>query len=323
MSTAHPLMAGTATPPLAAPLGKLPPAATWAQAARRVWARLDARWFQLGFLGSFLAIGALARDFALRPEQVVLTLLAALLTQAAWLWGLRLPTRHSASGYLSALVSTLGLSILVRADSLWVHPLLAALAMSSKFLLRAGPTHCRSHVLNPVNLAAFAAWAWLPGAWLSPGQWGNDSLLALWMLALGGIVTRRVSRLDVSLAFLVTWGLLLALRLWGLGYAWNPGAAMWVQQISNGAVLLFAFFMISDPMTTPQRPGVRMAFAVAVATGAFVWQFVLYRPHGLVVVLFAASWLVPLCNHLWPQRRFEWAAQRQADGPEKPVSKPL
>ena len=293
--------------------------AGWRQAWQRGWARLDARWFQLGFLASFLAIGALAHDFALRPEQVVLAGVAALLTQAAWLWGLQLPARYSASGYLSACVSTLGLSILVRADNLWVHPVLAVLAMSSKFVLRAGPAGCRSHVLNPVNLAAFAAWAWLPGAWLSPGQWGHDSLLALWMLALGGIVTRRVSRLDVSLAFLAAWGLLLAMRLWALGYAWHPGAAMWLQQIGNGAVLLFAFFMISDPMTTPQRAWVRMAFAVAVATAAFVWQFVLYRPHGLVVALFAASWLVPLCNHLWPQRRFEWAA----GSAQRPLLKPL
>lgn len=272
------------------------------------WQRLDARWFQLLFLASFLALGALARDFALTGQQVLLTLASALLTQTAWQWGLDLPGKKSWSGYLSALVSTLGISILVRADSAWVHPLLAGLAMSSKYLIRSGPAVCKSHVLNPANLAAFAAWAWLPGAWLSPGQWGADSLAALWFMALGGLVTQRISRWDVSLSFLAAWALLLALRLWVLDYAWNPGAAMWLQQIGNGAVLLFAFFMISDPMTTPQRRSVRIGYALLVALGAFVWQYLLFRPHGLIVVLFLASWTVPLCNLLWPQARFAWQA---------------
>ena len=275
-------------------------------AAQRLASRLDARWFQIVFLASFLAIGALARDFALTPKQVVLTFATALLTQAAWQWGLRLPARTQWGGYLSALVSSFGISILVRADSDWVHPLLACLAMSSKYLLRAGPPNCRSHVLNPANFAAFAAWMWLPGAWLSPGQWGSASLAALWFLALGGIVTQRIQRLDVSLAFLLSWAGLAGVRLAWLGYAWDPGAAMWLQQLSNGAVLLFAFFMISDPMTTPQNQRARVAYAVAVAVAAFAWQWGLYRPHGLIVALFWGSWLVPLINRRWPQPRFEW-----------------
>lgn len=277
----------------------------WMQ-MRQVVRRLDARWFQILFLASFLTLGALARDFALTGQQVLLTFASALLTQAAWQWGLDLPGKRDWGGYLSAVISSFGMCILVRAENAWVHPLLACAAMSSKYLIRGGPAACKSHLLNPANLAAFAAWAWMPGAWLSPGQWGSESLAALWFIALGGLVTQRVSRWDVSLAFLVSWTLLLGGRLWLLGYAWNPGAAMWVQQASNGAVLLFAFFMISDPMTTPQRASARIAYAVLVAMGAFVWQFVLFKPHGLIVVLFLASWTVPLWNRIWPQRRFQW-----------------
>lgn len=282
-------------------------------AAHRFFARctqqlrqLDARWFQILFLASFLLLGALARDFALTLTQVMLTFTMAMLTQAAWQWGLDLPAKRNWGGYLSALISSFGICILVRAENAWVHPLLACAAMSSKYLIRGGPTGCKSHLLNPANLAAYAAWAWLPGAWLSPGQWGSQSLAALWFIALGGLVTQRIRRWDVSLTFLASWAALLATRLWALDYAWNPGAAMWLQQLSNGAVLLFAFFMISDPMTTPQRASVRMAYALAVAIGAFVWQYILFKPHGLIVILFFASWTVPLLNWLWPQARFEW-----------------
>ena len=272
--------------------------------------RIDARWLQIGFLASFLLLGALARDFAISPAQVALCFGAALATQAAWQWGLALPQRRQWGGYLSALVSSFGICILVRAENLWAHPLLAAATMSSKYLLRAGAGDVRSHVFNPANLAAFAAWAWLPGAWLSPGQWGAQTLAALWFIALGLVVTRRAQRWDISLAFLASWAGLLAARLAWLGYAWDPGAAMWLQQVGNGAVLLFAFFMISDPMTTPQRRGARLAYAVAVAAGAFVWQYLLFRPHGLIVVLFMASLTVPLVNRRWPQARFAWAPAR-------------
>lgn len=269
---------------------------------------MDARWFQIAFLASFLALGALARDFALTPEQVALTFASALLTQGLWLWGLRQPGWDHWRGYLSVLITALGISILVRADNLWAHPLLACVAMSSKYLLRAGPVACRSHILNPANLAAFAAWAWLPGAWLSPGQWGSGTLAALWFVALGAIVTRRIGRLEVSLSFLTAWAALLAGRLWWLGYTWDPGAAMWLQQVSNGVGLLFAFFMISDPMTTPQHRRARMAYAVVVALLAFCWQYLLFRPHGLIVALFLASWTVPWWNRAWTRTRFEWQA---------------
>ncbi|WP_338847149.1 RnfABCDGE type electron transport complex subunit D [Massilia sp. W12] len=271
-----------------------------------MFAKLDARWFQILFLASFLTIGALARDFALSWQQVALCFASGILTQTCWQHALRLPGRYNFGGYLSALISCFGISILVRADNLWVHPLLACIAMSSKYLLRAGPAACKSHILNPANLAAFLALSVVEGAWLSPGQWGSSSLLALWFIALGGIVTQRIARLDVSITFLLVWGGVLAARLLWLGYAWDPGAAIWVKQFCNGATLLFAFFMISDPMTTPQRRSVRMLWVAAVALAAYYWQFMLFKQHGLIVALFALSWLVPLLNWLWPQTRFEW-----------------
>lgn len=290
------------------------------QGIKQIWHNLDARWFQILFLASFLLIGALARDFALHWQQVALCFAAGLSTQYAWQMVLRLPQRHTWGGYLSAVISCFGISILVRVDNLWVHPLLAALAMSSKYLLRAGPAACKSHVFNPANLAAFVAWMWLPGAWLSPGQWGSSSLLALWFIALGGLVTHRIARWDVSLTFLATWAALLGGRLMWLDYAFDPGFAMWCQQICNGATLLFAFFMISDPMTTPQHPRVRVLWVMLVALTAFVWQYLWFKPHGLIVVLFAASFLVPLLNFCFPRPRFHWQAE-PAGSASSPVRK--
>jgi enediyne biosynthesis protein E5 len=281
---------------------------TAAGAEPRKWAALDARWFQIAFLASLLLFGALARDFAITSTQLALTFASGLATQAAWQWCLKLPGRASWAGYLSAVISSIGICILVRAETNWAHPLLACIAMSSKYLVRCGSGNGRSHVFNPANLAAMFACCVLPGTWLSPGQWGSGPLMALWVVALGGIVTGRITRWDVSVAFLCAWGALLAGRLIWLEYAWEVGAAMWLQQMSNGATLLFAFFMISDPMTTPQHAKARVAYAIAVAAAAFVWQYVLFKPHGLILMLAAASLAVPVINWCWPRPRFKWTA---------------
>ncbi len=267
---------------------------------------LDARYFQLVFLISLLLFGALARDFSLTGWQVLFTLASAVGTQALWQFALKLPNRHRLQGYLSALVTTCGISILVRSDVTWVHPVLACLAISSKFAFRFGHGESRGHILNPANFAAFSAMMFMPHAWLSPGQWGQETLAAMWMLALGVSVTGKVKRWDVSLTFLAVWLGLLGARLLWLDYAPELAAAMWIHQALNGATLLFAFFMISDPMTTPQHAVARMAYATCVAVTAFVWQYALFKPQGLIVALFAWSFTVPLWNWNFHEKRFIW-----------------
>ena len=267
---------------------------------------LDARYFQLMFLISLLIFGALARDFSLTGLQVLLTFFSAIATQAFWQFALKLPNRKNLQGYLSAFVTTCGISILVRSDVAWVHPALACLAISSKFLVRYGSGAARGHMLNPANLAAFSAMMFMPHAWLSPGQWGQETLAAMWMVALGATVCGRVKRWDVSITLLVTWLGLFATRLIWLGYATDLAIEMWVHQALNGATILFAFFMISDPMTTPQHQVARMTYAACVASTAFAWQYGLYKPQGLIVALFVWSFTVPLWNWIFHEKRFNW-----------------
>jgi hypothetical protein len=166
---------GTLASPRSRPAWRLPP---------------DARVFQIAFQATLLTVGVLARDFALDPRQMALAFAAGLLAQRLWLRVLGLEHK----GLLSALVTCLGVSLLLRADSLWMHPLAAALAISSKFVLRADGRH----VFNPANLGVIAALVLLPGTWVSAGQWGNDVVLAVVFVALGGLVTERARRAETS-----------------------------------------------------------------------------------------------------------------------------
>jgi Na+-transporting NADH:ubiquinone oxidoreductase subunit NqrB len=268
--------------------------------ARGAAARLpqDARLFQIAFLATLLAIGVLARDFSLRPEQMALAFASGLSAQAFWVRRLGL----AKAGYLSAVITCFGLSILLRADNLWAHPLAAAVAISAKFLLRLNG----KHLFNPANLGAMLGLALLPGAWVSPGQWGNDLAYACWFIALGGLVTQRARRWDASWMFLAFYLGLVAANIAWLGKSW---AILW-HQLQSGALLLFAFFMISDPMTIPNRISGRALHAAAVAIVAFLWQYALYKPNGLLWALFLCVPLVPLIDRWLPAERFDWKKPR-------------
>jgi Na+-transporting NADH:ubiquinone oxidoreductase subunit NqrB len=256
----------------------------------------DARVFQILFLACLLSMGVLARDFTLRWEQMALTFASGLATQAIALRVLQIPKR----GYLSAVVTCFGLSILLRADTLWVHPLAAFIAIGSKFVLRMNG----KHVYNPANLGVMASLLLLPGTWISPGQWGHDLAAAAWFVMLGGVVSGKARRWDVSWMFLACFlGLVLA-RVLLLGQ--NPW--VFVHQLGNGALLLFAFFMISDPMTIPNHRGARLVYALVVATVAIWWQYGLFRPNALVWALFLCTPLVPVFDRVWHAKKFQWRA---------------
>jgi Na+-transporting NADH:ubiquinone oxidoreductase subunit NqrB len=154
---------------------------------------VDARLFQIGFQAVLLTLGVLLRDFSLLPAQMALALLAASASQAFWLHVFKLQN----VGYLSPLITGFGLSLLLRADTLWLHPLVASLAISSKFLIRIRG----KHVFNPANFGVGLALLGLPGAWVSPGQWGNDLGLAVWVVALGclGCPARQTRRCSLAI----------------------------------------------------------------------------------------------------------------------------
>ena len=73
-----------------------------------------------------------------------------------------------------------------------------------------------------------------------------------------------------------------------------------VHRLQSGALLLFTFFMISDPKTTPDSRAGRVVFAALVAFGAWYVQFRLFRTNGLLWSLALWSAAVPLIDRLLP-----------------------
>src|SRR3984957_2765808 len=257
----------------------------------------DPRIYQILFLGILLAAGAWLCDFSLRPTQIIWTFASAIGAQhiLSSLFG-RTPI-----SYRSAFITALSLTLLLRADTMWAHPLAAIAAISSKFVIR----WRGKHIFNPGNFGVILALSVFPGTWVSPGQWGQDITFSGWLLMLGALVSYRARRADISWSFLVFYLGALALRVAFLGQLW----AVWTHQFSNGALLLFAFFMISDPMTVPNSRRGRLVHAAIVAAAAYVWQFEFCRINGFLWALICASPLVPLWDALWPAQKFEWTTQ--------------
>jgi Na+-transporting NADH:ubiquinone oxidoreductase subunit NqrB len=256
---------------------------------------LDPRLYQIGALSLLLTYGMTALAFDVTPRRAALLVATALATQYACtrIWGL--PSFEPRS----ALVSGLSLCLLLRTDGAPIAAAGAALAVGSKFLLRWNG----KHVFNPTNFGLAAAVLATGRAWVSPGQWGAPAFFGFLIACAGGLVVTRAARADVTIAFLAGYaGLLLARSAW-LG---EP-ASIPLHRLQSGALLLFSFFMISDPKTTPDSREGRILFGLLVAFAAAFVQFRLFRANGPIWALFALSPLTPLIDRLIPGRRYDWA----------------
>jgi hypothetical protein len=254
----------------------------------------DPRLYQIASLGTLLLYGLFWIRFDVSVPQIALTFGTALLTQYAGTRLYKLP----AFDPLSPLVSALGLCIFLRTNDLMVVVLASFLAIASKFIIRWE----KKHIFNPTNLALVVVIVSGMG-WISPGQWGQVAWLGFLIACLGSLVVTRAVRADVTLAFLGFYvGLLIARALW-LG---DP-LTIPLHQIESGTLLIFSFFMISDPKTTPDsRPG-RVFFAFLVAVTALSVQFALFRPNGPLWGLIVCSPFVPFIDRCFPGSRYDWS----------------
>jgi len=199
----------------------------------------DPRHYQIAVLAALLAYGLTRLDFEVGGAQAAAMLTTALLTQYLCTRGL---PATPAFDPRSALISGLSLCLLLRTNSFELAVVAAVVTVASKFVIRIDG----QHLFNPTNFGIVVML--LTGhAWVSPGQWGNVAFFALLMACLGGLVVTRAARSDITLSFLVFYmGLVFGRSLW-LG---EP-MSIPIHRLQSGALLLFSFFMISDPRTTP------------------------------------------------------------------------
>lgn len=261
----------------------------------------DARHFQILYLGSFLLFGFGILHWDFMPFNTLAILGSCLMTQYFWIKINKL----SIQTLKSALITGLGLSMLLKTTGPEIAAFAGFMAISSKFILR----YQGRHFFNPANFAIIATIVITGKGWITPGQWGSSEVILFFIGAAGMMVVFKCGRIDTSLAFLGTYFVLDYLYLQSyLGWPFD----FTYQKYTNGAVLLFAFFMITDPITTPNHKHARIIWSILLALVSFYLFHFKHFYGSQIWVLFYVSMLTPVFNMLWKARRFEWLKTTQS-----------
>jgi Na+-transporting NADH:ubiquinone oxidoreductase subunit NqrB len=243
----------------------------------------DPRYYQIFFLTSFLIYGILFLGWPINLGKYIILFFATISTQ---FFGNKLfgfPQKNLASSVITAL----GLSLLLKTESLGIAYLAGVIAISAKFIFR----FKGHHFVNPANFGLVIVVLFSQQAWISPGQWGFDGTLFFLIGTLGGVVCSKAKRIDVALCFITT---LFCLQFYrSIIYLGWPIDFL-AQQFSTGSLLLFTFFMITDPISTPSGKVERRLWAIAIAVLSFYLSNFYFLNGAPIYALFILGFATPI-----------------------------
>jgi hypothetical protein len=253
----------------------------------------DPRLHTAAVIISIHTIGITALGFEVTVPQILAAILTSALIDVAFtLWRTR-QLVWPASGMLTGS----GVGLILRYVPTGSHEywgwegwywfaLIAGLSILTKHFIR----WRGDHIFNPSNLGLVVAFLIIGSGTIEPLDfWWAP--LGLWMaiayvIIIGGgaLITRRLHLLEMAVTF---WGMLIA----GIGLLALSGHCMiatwsvtpvcdgrfWSTLATSPEVLIFLFFMITDPKTIPQGRPARVTFSAVLAALATV----LIAPNGL------------------------------------------
>jgi Na+-translocating ferredoxin:NAD+ oxidoreductase RnfD subunit len=197
-----------------------------------------------------------------------------------------------------------------------VFAVVAGLSLLSKYVIK----YRGSHVFNPSNVGLVAAFLVLGSSRAEPLDfwWAplNASMLAAYaVIAIGGLlITRRLRLLALAAAFWVTFAVglgVLAASGHSMIARWSfapvTGFDFWRVIVTSPEVLIFLFFMITDPKTVPTGQVGRVVFGVLVAIASVLLMAPQTDEFGTKVALLSGLVVLcaarPLLDRLLPQPR--------------------
>ena len=259
----------------------------------------DLRDYQILFLTLFLVLGIATRDWTLRPELILVAITTCVITQ--WIFCQGNGDEASNLSLRSALITSLGLSLLLRAEDWTTMAIAAFSAIASKFIFKVAD----KHFFNPANFGIIAALMLTNDAWVSPGQWGEDWWYVMLFVGAGGMILRKVGRWDTTAAFLGGYAVLEAIRNLWLGWTWD----VYSHRLMNGSLLLFALFMVTDPRSIPNSRIGRVIWAICIAVLTFILRNYFLMSSAVFWALFLLAPLTVLFDAVWSAQRFSWVEE--------------
>ena len=281
---------------------------------------------------SLQVLGQVAFDFRLSIAQILVSVLTAGVIESAIAFG----RGHVIMWPASALLTGNGISFILRVpgtehgdwwslNGWWIFAGTAAVAILGKHLIR----FRGRHVFNPSNGALVLTFLLLGPEHADPLElwWAPMSpwmALALAIIVAGGIVIlRRVGLLAVAMTFWLVFAAaigVLALAGHEMTARWHlgpiSGLEFWKVVVLSPEILIFLFFMITDPRTTPESRAGRRLYAVSVAVLAALLIAPFETEFRTKVALLAA--LVLVCA-----LRVPWILLRERRPALLPASRPV
>jgi Na+-translocating ferredoxin:NAD+ oxidoreductase RnfD subunit len=221
--------------------------------------------------------------------------------------------RNAIDFLLSAHITGLACSMLIYSnDQLWPTAFAASAAIASKALIRINVGGGQRHVFNPSNLGITATLLLFP--WVGVAQpymftenleGMGDWILPVVLICLGTFLNARFTkRLPLIASWLGVFMLQAVLRNLFFGSQLLPA----LTPITGVAFLLYTFYMVTDPATTPSSLRGQIAFGSGVALA-----------YGMLVALHAVFGLFFALTIVCTARAIGLAVISAA---RKPVAKP-
>lgn len=166
--------------------------------------------------------------------------------------------------------------VLAPQEPWYVAAVTTALGVASKYVVRAAT----ANTFNPAALALVAAFYLFDAGESWWGALPELSPIAVVLLVASGLfIADRVTRLHAVFAFLATYFLLFTAS----AYVGDPARVAELYRAPDvHAALYFAFFMVSDPPTSPPRPRDQVVFGMLTGVACF-----------LAFELIGAAWWLP------------------------------
>lgn len=176
---------------------------------------------------------------------------------------------HLASAYISGI----SVGILLRSPAFWPYALCAAIAITSKYVLRLR----NRHIWNPSNFGiCVVLFLAAESVTTLSIQWGNNlwAMVVIW--SLGSAIIWRLRRFHICATYVASFLLFAVLRTWIVG---DPLLSE-IAPITGPEYQLFIFFMITDPKTTVRSKVGQcvVAFCVAAAEMVLRLRYSIYAP---------------------------------------------